>query len=68
MATCPPSVSRAAHTKPVPWKVQKSSAGEWIVVVSAGPKAGKVVARHPSKEAALRQVKALYANTGGEHR
>jgi hypothetical protein len=45
----------------MPWKVVARD-GQFCVVVSEGPKAGKEVKCHPTREAALRQVRALYAN------
>lgn len=46
----------------MPWTVRKSG-DDYAVIVSDGPKKGKVVTTHPSREAALAHVKALYANT-----
>jgi hypothetical protein len=46
----------------MPWKVQQNGE-DHCVVVSEGPKKGSVVKCHPTREAALAQVKALYANT-----
>ena len=46
----------------MPWKVVAKN-GEFCVVVSEGPRAGSQVACHATREKALAQVKALYANT-----
>jgi hypothetical protein len=46
----------------MPWKVVARD-GQFCVVVSEGPKAGSQVACHPTREKALAQVRALYANT-----
>lgn len=45
----------------MPYKVQKSG-DKHCVVVSAGPKKGKQVACHDTRQKAVAQVKALYAN------
>lgn len=45
----------------MPYKVQKKG-DQHCVVVSAGPKKGKEVACHATREKAVAQVKALYAN------
>jgi hypothetical protein len=47
----------------VPWEVRKQGA-DFVVVVTEGPKKGKVAGRHSTREKALAQVRALYANTG----
>ena len=47
----------------MPWEIRPRGT-EHCVVVSDGPKKGKVVTCHPTREKALRHVKALYANTG----
>jgi hypothetical protein len=46
----------------MPWKVVARD-GQFCVVVSEGPKAGKEVKCHSTREKALAHVKALYANT-----
>lgn len=51
----------------MPWAVERRGQ-DWVVVVTEGPKKGKVAGTHASKEKALAQVKALYANTGEGHR
>ena len=47
----------------MPWDVRRVPGVGWAVVKKDS---GKVVARHPSKVSADRQVRALYANTKGE--
>jgi hypothetical protein len=49
----------------VPWHVERRG-GKHCVVVSEGPKKGKVAGCHASPEKAKAQVKALYANTSGD--
>ena len=50
----------------MPWEVQ-TRGNQHCVVVSEGPKKGKTVKCHPSRDKALAHVKALYANTKEGH-
>jgi hypothetical protein len=49
----------------MPWHVVAKN-GEFCVVVSEGPKKGSEVACHATREKALSQVRALYANVKSE--
>lgn len=46
----------------MPWSIVKRGE-DHCVVVSEGPKKGKTVKCHPSRERAVAHVRALYANT-----
>ena len=50
----------------MPWEIRRRGE-DHCVVVSEGPKKGKVVKCHPTAEKARAHVRALYANTKEGH-